>query len=350
MKALIHWFLSTKRDLPWRDNPSPYAVWVSEVMLQQTQVSVVIPYFLRWMERYPTVEALAEASLDQVIKSWEGLGYYSRARNLHAGARYLVEHHAGQLPADRESLSKIKGLGDYTIGAILSFAFHQKVAAVDGNVVRVLSRYFLIEEDVCKAKTQRIIKDLAMEILPDITPWIHAEALIELGATICTKKAKCVECPLKSSCKAFSHAAVDRLPYKSVKIRVEYLFRAVPLIVSGNKILLRRAEKGEIMSDLHEFPYFETEEKGITSLALTKEILNKFNLHVKPVQSLAKVSHGFTRYQAALSPYLFSTPETCFVDGYQWVSLHNLNALPFSSGHRRILNILNALDPALIDH
>ena len=162
-KELIHlkrWFLDQKRDFPWRENPSPYAVWVSEVMLQQTQAAVVISYFERWMQRFPTIQALADAPLEDVIKEWEGLGYYARARNLHAGARYVVENYEGQLPANAEQLYKIKGLGHYTVGAILSFAFQQRKAAVDGNVLRVLARYYGITDDIGKSATVKKCKDL----------------------------------------------------------------------------------------------------------------------------------------------------------------------------------------------
>lgn len=350
LPRLKAWFQSTKRELPWRKEPTPYAVWISEVMLQQTQVNVVIPYFEKWIEKYPTVEALAKASLDDVIKSWEGLGYYSRARNLHAGARYLVEHHRGKFPDTREALLKIKGLGDYTVGALLSFAFHKKEPAVDGNVIRVLSRYYLIEDDVCKAKTQKYLRELAKAILPEEEPWILAEALIELGATICAKKAKCSECPLKTSCKAFQQGAVSRLPYKSAKVQIENLFRAVPLIACQGAFLIRRAGKGEIMSDLHEFPYFETDAKGFSEAVFKKEIKEKFHLKVTPVHKLPEENHGFTRYQVKLFPYLFACTEQISIEGYQWVSLKKLVDLPFSSGHRRILHVLNALDPALIHH
>ena len=167
-------------------------------MLQQTQVSVVIPYFDRWMNRFPTLRHLAKATLDEVIKEWEGLGYYSRARNLHEGARYVLEKHEGILPETREELQKIKGLGPYTIGAIRSFAFHHKAAAVDGNVIRVLARYFKIEDDIAKPKTIQMIRDRAEAILPEIEPWIVAEALIELGATLCTKKLRMLKLSAES--------------------------------------------------------------------------------------------------------------------------------------------------------
>src|ERR1700722_10190653 len=176
--SLKDWFVREKRDLPWRENPSPYAVWISEVMLQQTQASVVIPYFERWMARFPTVAVLAEASQGEVIKMWEGLGYYSRVRHLHQAAKDLMYRYAGDLPRTREGLEGIKGIGPYTRGAILSFAFHQKAAAVDGNVLRVLARYFAIEEEIEKAK--KSITELTESILPEEEPWIVMEGLIEL--------------------------------------------------------------------------------------------------------------------------------------------------------------------------
>ena len=180
---LKKWFLIEQRDLPWRKINDPYAIWISEIMLQQTQVAVVIPYYLKWMQRFPTIQALAEAESDEVIKMWEGLGYYSRARNLHAGARYLIEFFGGILPNNESDLAKIKGLGPYTIGALLSFAFHQKKAAVDGNVMRVMARCYELDDDIAKSKTQKKIRHLVEEILPEDESWIVNEALIELGAT-----------------------------------------------------------------------------------------------------------------------------------------------------------------------
>jgi len=172
IQALKRWFLEVQRDFPWREDPSPYRVWVSEVMLQQTRAEVVVPYFERWMARFPTVEVLAEAPLDEVIKLWEGLGYYSRARNLHQGAQQIVRDYGGKLPNSADKLKKIKGIGPYTVGAILSFAFHQKVPAVDGNVLRVMSRYQRIEEDIAKQKTVKMIGQRVAEILPEKEPRI----------------------------------------------------------------------------------------------------------------------------------------------------------------------------------
>lgn len=337
IEPLRKWFLSAKRELPWRINPTPYAVWVSEVMLQQTQVAVVIPYFERWMARFPTIQSLAEAPLDSVIKQWEGLGYYSRARNLHSGAQYVVEHFGGQLPKTEAELQKIKGLGPYTIGAILSFAFHQKVPAIDGNVIRVLTRLFQIEEDIGKVATQRQIRQRAEEILPEKAPWEIAEGLIELGATVCKRQPLCEDCPLARQCQARASGMAAELPHKAKKVEVKPLFRAVAVIEAEGKLLIQRGEKGNIMSDLHEFPYFDVKPEGIDLAHFTALIDSHLGLKASLKSTLPEVSHTFTRYRVRLFPALFHSSSTPPIEGFSWMTRQEIAELAFSSGHRRIL-------------
>jgi len=334
---LKNWFLREGRQLPWRGAPDPYAVWVSEVMLQQTQVAVVIPYFGRWMRRFPTIEALAAASEAEVIKEWEGLGYYSRARNLHSGARFVASRFGGALPSDEEQLKLVKGLGPYTRGAIRSFAFRKKCAAVDGNVVRVLSRLFMVEEDLSKVKNIKKIWALAESLLPDKEPWLLNEALIELGALVCGKKPRCGICPLSGHCKSFRNGKAERLPFKSKKNSYRQLHRAVAVITSSDSVLLRRAEEGEIMSGLHEFPYFELQQEGIAKERLQKKVQQELSLEVKYRKSLPQQSHSFTRFRVKLYPMQFFSAEKSEVSGYLWHPLERLNELAFSSGHRRVL-------------
>lgn len=342
-KSLHRWFLSKQRDLPWRIDRTPYKVWVSEMMLQQTQVSVVIPYFERWMNRYPTIQALAQAPLDEVIKTWEGLGYYSRARFLHAGARYLMETHQGIFPDKMEDMARIKGLGAYTVGAISSFAFHQKAAAVDGNVMRVLTRYFYIEEDITRPATVKQLQKLALSILPEEEHWITNEALIELGATVCMKKPKCESCPLRSSCQAYLKGAAETLPKKARKVAVTPLYRAVAVIEWNRHLLIRRGQQGEIMGDLHEFPYFEMDKEGIPSAVLSKEISSRFGFETRYQQELPQVFHAFTRYRVRLTPIRLISSELTppeLPSGYQWILINQLDQLAFSSGHRKIKQLL----------
>lgn len=337
VKNLKAWFLSQRRDLPWRDNPTPYAVWVSEVMLQQTQVAVVIPYFLRWMEKFPSIEALAKASLEEVVKEWEGLGYYSRARNLHEGARFVLEKHCGILPSNEKQLKEIKGLGDYTVGAILGFAFHQKAAAVDGNVLRVLSRYYSITDDICKSKTVQAIRQKTLDLLPEIEPWFVSEALIELGATVCSRTPKCHTCPLNHSCKAFLEGKAHELPVKSIKIATIPLFRAVAVISCKGKFLVGKGASGKVMADLFEFPYFEMDNSDLDLESHGNWLKSEYKLETEWKRELPQVKHSFTRYRALLLPQLYTIEKISDVKGFEWHTLESLKKLPFSSGHRRIL-------------
>lgn len=336
---LQQWFTNEQRELPWRLNRNPYAVWVSEIMLQQTQVLVVIPYFERWMQHFPTIQDLAEASIEQVIKLWEGLGYYSRARNLHAGARYVLQHHAGIIPQSEEELRKIKGLGPYTIGAIRSFAFHQRSAAVDGNVLRVLARYFAIKEDIANSKTIKEIHQRALALLPEKEPWVIGEALIELGATICGRKPQCGRCPLRISCQAYIQGLTEQLPFKSKKVKAQKLYRVAAIIIWQDKVLVRQCQPGEIMSGLYEFPYFELSASGADVNEIIQRIREQFGFEVSFEKELTKITHSFTRYRVDLEASQFKCIaqfHPSLTPHHHWLSKKEMHKLAFSSGHRRI--------------
>lgn len=312
-------------------------------MLQQTRASVVIPYFERWMELFPDCRVLAQASIEEVIKAWEGLGYYGRARNLHEAARQIVSQYSGKIPSKREQLEKIKGLGPYMVNAILSFAFHQRAAAVDGNVVRVISRHFLVEEDVNRSAAKKKIQLLSDQILDSQKPWITAEALIELGATLCQPKPLCASCPIQKTCRALKENRAEGLPVKTKDIPITILTRSVAVIEDKNFILLRKEARGKVMADLYEFPYFE----GLAR-PIPQHLSAIWGLDTTFVKSLPFVKHSFTRYQAHLFPIYLRAYEQKEIEGYQWVSLDEISRLPFSSGHRRILEqFLKRLDPQL---
>lgn len=342
-KNLKKWFLSEQRDLPWRENPTPYRVWVSEIMLQQTRVAVVIPYFTRWMQLFPSIQKLAAAPLDEVIKAWEGLGYYSRARNLHAGAKQVMEEFDGCLPLEEVSLGRIKGLGPYTIGAIRSFAFRQKAPAVDGNVLRVLSRYYAIDESIDLPKTQKKIREKILQFLPDEEPWIISEALIELGATVCGKKPKCTSCPINRTCQAHLQGTTQDFPRKKARIPVTNLHRAVAVLLSKDNCLVRRGTEKEIMTDLHEFLYYETGSEGWATHELAQRLYLDWGIHVQPFTQLEPIKHSFTRYRVNLTTTIFYCQEMPSIPGYQWQSFASLDKLAFSSGHKRIYQIISKL-------
>ena len=296
-QVLHEWIDENRRSFPWRKKRTPYRVWISEVMLQQTRASVVIPYFERWMKRFPDLESLSEAPLEEVIKAWEGLGYYGRARNLHEGAKQIVKHFGGQFPSEREHLENIKGVGPYTLNAILSFAFHEKTAAVDGNVARVLSRYFLIEEDIRRSATKKKLQVLADESLDAKQPWKTAEALIELGAMLCLPKPVCGVCPLAAECQANLEGKAEQLPLNGKEAQLTLLTRSVAVIEANDAILLKKGSAGKVMADLYEFPWFE----GLQT-PLAKYLKDLWGLKTSFIRTLPFVQHSFTRYRARLFP------------------------------------------------
>ena len=327
------WFEANQRSFPWREGRTPYRVWIAEVMLQQTRAYVVIPYFHRWMALFPDVKALYNAPIEGVIKAWEGLGYYSRARNLHAAAKQIVEEFDGELPQTREALLSIRGFGSYTVGAVLSFGFQKRAAAVDGNVLRVLSRYFAIEENVCRPSVRRGIEERAEGLLDLQRPWVTAEALIELGATLCLPKPKCEACPLREGCLAHQRGIAESLPIKSPEKEITQLQRRVFVLEAEGRVLVKRGEKGKVMADLYEFPYVEKGGEG--ALASAQAL---YGGYLEWGEKLTERSHTFTRYKAFLSPCWFKAEERKEIAGCEWVSFAQLSELPFSSGHRKIAN------------
>jgi A/G-specific adenine glycosylase len=322
MKNVIDWFLKVQRDFPWRKEKTPYRVWVSEVMLQQTRATVVVPYFEKWMEKFPTLTCLAKAEIGEVIKAWEGLGYYSRARNIHLGAQEVVKKYGGELPSTLLELLSIKGIGPYTAGAILSFAFGKKAAAIDGNVLRVLSRLYAIE-------SKKEIENRLLEALPEEGSAIAMEGLIELGALICTKTPKCTLCPLQKECKALLEERIEEFPPLKERSKTITLHRLVGCIESEGAILLKKGEKGKIMEDLYEFPYVEGDKKK-------KDLESMLGLPLTTLAPLGEKTHSFTKYKVYLHPYHYRTPKRIDLFGYEWVLLKDLEKLPYPSGHREI--------------
>lgn len=333
--ALKKWFLEHRRALPWREDPTPYRVWISEVMLQQTQVATVIGYFERWMRQFPSVESVAQAPIEVLMKAWEGLGYYSRVRQIHQTARNLMESYGGRFPDSREALEQLPGIGSYTAGAILSFAFHKKAVAIDGNVSRVLARYTALEEEISSRKAQKYLLDYAIERLPDHEPWLCMEGLIELGAMVCTPRPRCFVCPLQGGCQGLQQGVADLLPVKKKKAAITQLKRYVPVVIAENACLLKKGEKSQVMEGLYQFPYWDVEEAS--EPAVVKVHLQRhFQLDADFKRELSKVSHHFTRYRALLYPAVWVSAEKKPVPSYEWIEIDQLDRLPFCAGHRQI--------------
>lgn len=283
-KQLIDWYLKNKRNLPWRDSKNPYTVWLSEIILQQTRVDQGTSYYFQFLKNFPTVFDLATASEEQVLKLWQGLGYYSRARNLHFSAKYIVDELNGEFPQTYNELLKLKGVGDYTASAIASICFNEPTAVVDGNVYRVLARYFGIETTTNSSAGIKIFKQLAQELLDVKNPGTHNQAIMEFGAMLCKpNNPDCGICPLNNSCFALSKNRVKDLPVKENKVKIKTRhFNYLVVHSSDQKTKIVKRDAG-IWQNLYEFPLIETDEiidfETIASHKIFKELF--LNLEVK---------------------------------------------------------------------
>ncbi len=269
--SLIQWYLQNKRDLPWRNSVNPYHIWLSEIMLQQTRVAQGLPYFLRFTEAFPTVFDLARANEEQVLKLWQGLGYYSRARNLHKTAQYVAFNLNGIFPSTYKDLLKLKGVGEYTAAAIASFVYNEDVPVVDGNVFRVLSRYFDVETDIASAGAKKEFTSLAKELLPKGKANVFNQAIMEFGALQCVpKNPNCGSCVLNDGCLALQKKKVAQLPVKlkRTKVTTRFFDYLVFWDEQSKTIIKKRSAKG-IWHNLYEFPLIESEE------LLSEEIITK---------------------------------------------------------------------------
>jgi A/G-specific adenine glycosylase len=253
-KRLINWYLQNKRGLPWRETAHPYPIWVSEIILQQTRVAQGLPYFHRFMERFPTVEDLANADEEEVLRLWQGLGYYSRARNLHACAQAVVCVHGGLFPSTFEELKKLPGIGPYTAAAIASFAFKEVVPVVDGNVLRVLSRLMADDTDIAHSSAHSHFFNISKELISPEQPDIFNQAIMELGALVCTPyQPLCGECPVKDICQAHHLGLTARFPVKSKKTKSRPRYLEYFVLSSDEKLWMRKRPKGDIWTGLYDF-------------------------------------------------------------------------------------------------
>ena len=256
---LIQWYLKNKRDLPWRNTTNAYVIWLSEIILQQTRVDQGKPYFYRFLEAYPDVKAFAAAEEDEILNLWQGLGYYSRGRNMLKTARQVVSEFGGEFPVEYEQLIRLKGIGEYTASAISSFSANQAKAVVDGNVFRVLARYFGISEPINSTKGKKLFQDTANEVLNKEKPGLHNQAIMEFGAMLCKpQNPDCSVCPVKLDCYAHNNNAVTELPKKLKKIKVRERFFNYIVVTDGEAVLMNKRDEKDIWANMYDFPLFES--------------------------------------------------------------------------------------------
>ena len=302
--ALLAWFKDYQRDMPWRRTDDPYRIWVSEVMLQQTQVKKVVDYYERFIERFPDVQHLAVAPLQDVLKVWEGLGYYARARNLHKAAQVIVEELDGKIPVDYATFRELPGVGDYSAAAVQSIAFNVPYAAVDGNIKRVLARLFLMETPINDAKSAKFFQQRADELLDRSAPGFFNQAMMELGATVCRPQSPtCLICPVNMFCEAFRTARQDEFPYRRETKPVPEHHLAVGVIYRDNAVLLTQRQLDGLLGGLWEFPGGRLAEGETAEAACVRHIADVVNLSVTNVRSLTRVRHAYTHFKIVVDVF-----------------------------------------------
>jgi A/G-specific adenine glycosylase len=349
--ALLAWYGVARRDLPWRHTTNPYHIWVSEIMLQQTQVSTVIPYYARFLARFPTVGALAEATLDEVLALWQGLGYYARARSLHAAARIVCERYAGLIPADLATFRALPGVGDYTAGAVLSIAFGQDVPALDGNVIRVLCRLFDYDQDPGQAAGKKVLRHHAEALLPPGPPPGQAgtfnQAMMELGATICLpRNPRCDVCPLVGYCQAQARGVQEARPPRKPRAQVPHREAVAAFIPREGKLLLVRRVAQGLLGGLWELPGGEVAAGETHAQALARLLGAGLGLPLDLGARLTVVQHAYTHFRVTVQVYratlaretLAREPSpTATWDRYAWVAPADMGAYGLTGVTTRVL-------------
>jgi A/G-specific adenine glycosylase len=344
VRNLLEWYPKNARDLPWRRTQDPYAIWVSEIMLQQTQVKTVVPFWERWMRELPTIQAAATASPEKIHKLWEGLGYYSRARNLQKAAQIIVKEHGGKFPKDFEAALALPGIGRYTAGAICSIAFNQPTPILDGNVIRVLTRVFGIGENPRKPETNRLLWQIAEQSV-----WMAKsagknscshlnQALMELGALICLpRNPQCGVCPVRTSCFSLGNNCIERLPNLG-KRRAATVRRFVAFVVGRNgKYLVRQRPAGVVNAHLWEFPNVEVNGEKRDATAIFRSQFG-FLAELRP---LCALRHSITRYRITIEAFRVEAARRPAIPGGIWRTKRQLQRLAFNSAHKKILGCVS---------
>ena len=345
---LLAWYAFSARDLPWREDPNPFAVWVAEIMLQQTRVETVIPYYQRWMTRFPSISSLASASQEEVLALWEGMGYYSRARNLHRAARIVMDEHAGELPCNPTELRRLPGIGRYTAGAISSIAFGLDEPALDGNIRRVFARYFDLSEQLGSKAAENRLWELVAANLPPGGAGEYNQALMDLGAMICTPHAPgCAGCPLRSGCQAYALGLQEQRPVRQVKPAIPHHTVTAAVIQRAGRLLITRRPQGGLLGGMWEFPGGKCQPGEDLVTCLQREIQEELAVRVAVGEPLGLYNHAYTHFRVTLHAFHCALsngaePAAVQVDDLRWVTPGELADYPMGKIDRMIAEFLHA--------
>jgi A/G-specific adenine glycosylase len=354
---LLDWYDEHRRSMPWRRTDDPYRIWVSEIMLQQTRVDTVRDYYPAFLDAFPTVDALAEAERDAVLKRWEGLGFYSRARYLHEAARTVVEEHGGAVPDTWDAIRELKGIGPYTAAAILSIAHGKPHAVLDGNVKRVLTRVFAVEADATSSRTERHLRRLANELLDDERPGDFNQAMMELGALVCTPRSpECDRCPIAGVCRAHAAGSEEDYPVTPESTPVPHHDIAVGLVfdVEGRLLIQRRPDEG-LLGGLWEFPGGKQESGEDLKSACRRELREELGIEVNVEEPFYTLSHAYSHFKITLHAFRCrlagGTPSSNEGQPFQWVTIDELDDYAFPRANRRLIEELERRrrEPSLFD-
>ncbi|WP_026690864.1 A/G-specific adenine glycosylase [Alteribacter aurantiacus] len=336
---LTQWYQENKRDLPWREDQDPYKIWVSEIMLQQTRVDTVIPYFNRFISLFPTPKALADAKEETVLKAWEGLGYYSRARNLQAAVKEVSESYGGIVPNTKQEVLKLKGVGPYTAGAITSIAYNRPEAAVDGNVMRVVSRLMTIYDDISKVTTRKRFENIIEDMVIHTEPSDFNQGLMELGALICTPKSpSCLICPVQQHCSAREEGVQDLLPVKAKKKPPKTkAMKAVVLQNSSGQVLIERRPDTGLLAKLWQFP--NCEDDSPKGEELQRYLAEREVSAPKALENVQHVRHVFSHIVWEIDVFTGVVPEEGKLpETLKWVNKEEVDKYPFPVSHQKIID------------
>jgi len=344
-RRLLAWFRRNARNLPWRRTRDPYRIWVSEILLQQTRIEAVIPYYNRFIETFPTVAALAAAGQDEVLKAWEGLGYYSRARHLHAAARILVDECGGRFPKTSEGWRKLPGVGPYTAAAVASIAFGEPAPALDGNVQRVLARLFAVTSRIDKSATRRHLRWLAEALISPKAPGDFNQAMMDLGASICTpKRPRCRECPVRRYCRAYATGRQEDLPVRRAGKAIPHHEIVAAVIRKNGRFLLGKRPEGGMLAGLWEFPGGKVEPGETHEQALVREVKEETGIEVRVGGRIATVDHAYSHFTIRLHAYacehVAGKPRKLYHTELKWVPRSRLKRYALPAANRKFLDRL----------
>lgn len=328
-KKLISWYQETHRDFPWRQTQDPYKIWISEIMLQQTTTEAVIPYYERFIKKFPTIQQLAEASLEDVYKMWEGLGYYRRAKHLHETAQIIMNKYHGDFPQHYQDILSLKGIGPYTAGAISSIAFHQETPAIDGNVLRIISRQYLIKDNIALNKTQKKITEIVQDLLIGYDASSFNQGLMDLGATICRPlQPRCEKCPIQESCQAYFHHQEKVLPIHIKNIKHKECHYITGIITYQNQLMLIKNKQG-LLENLYGFVQYELE----SPYSFIEEFMNEYHQSLSIISYIQNIKHVFTHRTWHMHIYHFTVDKPL----NHMYTLDEIEKLPLSTAHLKVL-------------